>query len=401
MNASTRKRGRPKGSINKPKVVAEPSLGLFDDLPSFPALTGTSPIAASTQATSAAHALKIPDIFVRPAKPVPTQVFCTYWWFAYERQNVFFRKIRNPTVATWTDDDTLTRHKFTNAYRASDRVSQYLIGNIIEVDDPFLRTPHEVFFRTMLFKLFNKIETWQLLERKFGQITWADYNFEDYDRILSHAINSGARIYSAAYIMACPSFGRERKHSNHLKLLEEMMYSRLPDRIHQRMDSLEHAFNLIRSFRGIGNFLAYQYAIDLNYGPLLNANEDDFVVPGPGALDGIQKCFSDLGGYSPADVIKYACAMQNEAFSVLGLDFMDLWGRKLYLIDCQNLFCEVDKYARVHHPDTKGRSDRTRIKQIYRPLSTPIQYRYPKRWGLDEKIAADPGYEKYASSVSR
>ncbi|MBF0306852.1 MAG: hypothetical protein HQL41_14505, partial [Alphaproteobacteria bacterium] len=112
---------------------------------------------------SAAHALPMPEIFVKLAKPTPTQVFCTYWWFACERQNVFFRKIRNPEDKLLTGDETLRRHKFTNAYRASDRVSQFLISNVIEVDDPLLRTPEEVFFRTMLFKLFNKIETWQLL----------------------------------------------------------------------------------------------------------------------------------------------------------------------------------------------------------------------------------------------
>ena len=29
------------------------------------------------------------------------------------------------------------------------------------------------------------------------------------------------------------------------------------------------------------------------------------------------------------------------------VEFRDLWGRPLQLIGCQNLFCEVDKYARV------------------------------------------------------
>ncbi|MBF0333332.1 MAG: hypothetical protein HQL40_06750 [Alphaproteobacteria bacterium] len=400
MEAATSRRGRPKGSKNKPKAIGDLPLfhGLVSVQPSRPTKLVGAPVAAP--AMSAAHALPMPEIFVKLAKPTPTQVFCTYWWFACERQNVFFRKIRNPEDELLTEDETLRRHKFTNAYRASDRVSQFLISNVIEVDDPLLRTPEEVFFRTMLFKLFNKIETWQLLEQAVGRIDWASYDLKQYDQILSRAINSGRRIYSAAYIMACPNFGFERKHSNHLNLLESMMERRLPDRLHQRKESLEYAFAQIRSFSGIGDFLAYQYTIDLNYGPLLAADEDDFIVPGPGALDGIRKCFSDIGDYSPASVIKIACEMQNQAFEALGLNFLDLWGRKLHLIDCQNLFCEVDKYARVHHPDAKGRSDRTRIKQVYRPIPTPIQYRYPEKWGLHEKIAADPGYNRHAGSVS-
>jgi len=393
MEHVTRKRGRPKGSVNKPKAPVPHLPGLFD------AAAVPRVQREVTPAASAAHALPIPYIFVRPTKPVPTQVFSTYWWFACERQNVFFRKLREPNAVTWTEDETLRRHKFTNAYRASDRVSQYLIRNVILAGDHSLHTPEEVFFRTVLFKLFNKIETWKALELGVGRVSWASYDFDAYDRILSQAMRSGSTIYSAAYIMACPNFGHERKHTNHLKLLEEMMERRLPALLHQRKDSLEYAFEQIRSFRGIGNFLAYQYVIDLNYGSLLDASEDDFVVPGPGALDGIRKCFSDIGDYSPADVIKYACHMQQDAFAALGLDFLDLWGRKLHLIDCQNLFCEVDKYARIHHPEAKGRSDRTRIKQIYRPIPAPIQYQYPKKYRLDDIIAADPGYERHAGAI--
>jgi len=42
-----------------------------------------------------------------------------------------------------------------------------------------------------------------------------------------------------------------------------------------------------------------------------------------------------------------------------------VFGRKLQMIDCQNLFCETDKYARIAHPDICGLNDRKRIKQQY------------------------------------
>ena len=41
---------------------------------------------------------------------------------------------------------------------------------------------------------------------------------------------------------------------------------------------------------------------------------------------------------------------QEDEFARRGIEFQTLWGRPLQLIDCQNLFCEVDKYARVYHP---------------------------------------------------
>ena len=36
----------------------------------------------------------------------------------------------------------------------------------------------------------------------------------------------------------------------------------------------------------------------------LDFGEDEFVVPGPGALDGIKKCFADTGGLTPTAAIE-------------------------------------------------------------------------------------------------
>jgi hypothetical protein len=74
---------------------------------------------------------------------------------------------------------------------------------------------------------------------------------------------------------------------------------------------------------------------------------------------------------------------QEEHFARLGLQFNGLRGRSLQLIDCQNLFCEVDKYARVAHPDIQGISGRTRIKQSFRPVAEPIPAWFPPKWGIN------------------
>ena len=68
--------------------------------------------------------------------------------------------------------------------------------------------------------------------------------------------------------------------------------------------TMRDAFGLLRSYPSIGDFLAYQFVTDLNYSEITDFSEMDFVIPGPGALDGIRKCFSDLGGLTEADVIR-------------------------------------------------------------------------------------------------
>ena len=321
-----------------------------------------------------------------PAKP--TIVYDTYWRFAVERQEMFFRKLEG-LPAPWTTDPILARHKFTNAYRASDRVSQYLIRHVIYEGD---QSPEEVFFRTILFKLFNRIETWEMLRERFTTISRADYSFQKYDDILSEALAVGTRIYSAAYMMPSgrSAFGHVRKHRNHLLLLERMLADEVPQRI-TSASSMAQAFAVLRSYPTIGNFLAYQFVTDLNYSEVTDFSEMDFVIPGPGALDGIRKCFSDLGGLTEANLIRVVTERQEDEFERLGLRFRDLWGRRLHLIDCQNLFCEVSKYARVKHPQLEGLSNRTRIKQSYRPSTPPIPYWYPPKWGINHLISHQGG----------
>jgi thymidylate kinase len=324
-----------------------------------------------------------------------SEVYDTYWKFAAERQAIFFRRFEGQ-AEPWTDDPVLQRHKFTNAYRASDRVSQYLIRHVIYRDqdgqdqiNPNHTNPDELFFRILLFKIFNRISTWQHLEAQLGEVCYADYSFARYDGILSAVKERGECIFSSAYIMpsGVTTFGYSAKHRNYLKLLERMIEDGVPWRLTE-LKTMQQAFELLRSYPLMGDFLAYQYAIDLNYSPLTNFSEREFVMPGPGARDGIAKCFSDLGGFGEADIIRWVADRQNEEFSRLGLEFRDLWGRSLQLIDCQNLFCEVDKYARVAHPQVQGRSGRTRIKQLFHPTTDSASCWYPPKWGLNERVRA-------------
>jgi hypothetical protein len=324
-------------------------------------------------------------VHVRLAPAVPTVVYDTYWRFAAERQAIFFRR-HAETPPPWSEDPILRQYKFTNAYRASDRVSQYLIQEIAYKGDP---DPQEVFFRILLFKIFNRIETWELFVRTFEEVRFDAYRFGDYDRLLTAAIERGRKIYSAAYIM--PSGGstsrEQRKHRMHLRLIEKMMADHVPEQI-ASMRRMRDVFELLRSYSTIGDFLAYQYATDLNYASLTNFSETEFVVPGPGAREGIRKCFLSRGGLTEADTIRLVTDRQEEEFARLGLSFQSLWGRPLQYIDCQNLFCEVDKYSRVFHPEIQGQMGRSRIKQQFKPASGALKYWYPPKWGLNQHIHA-------------
>lgn len=323
------------------------------------------------------------DFIIRPQKLQTTPVYDAYWKFAVERQNVFFNRL-NGTKSPWTEDTILQKYKFTNAYRASDRVSQYLIKEIIYNTSKY--SPEDTFFRVILFKLFNKIETWEYLRKELGEISYKNYSFEKYDQVLLGALEDGKTIYSAAYIMPSgqSTFGFMRKHQNNLKLIEKMMNERLPSKI-ASLKSMEQLYNLLLSYPTLGKFLAFQYCIDINYTELCDFSEMSFVVAGPGAINGIKKCFHNTFGYTDEDIIKFVAESQDDEFNRLDLDFKMLWGRPLQLIDCQNLFCETGKYARVAFPEIQGTTDRKRIKQLFTSHSD-IDYFYPPKWNINQFI---------------
>lgn len=306
------------------------------------------------------------------------QVYDLYWYFAYERQNVFWKKL-NGENAPWTHDEILQTFKFCNSYRVNDRVSQYLLKNVIYNGKEY--TPQDMIFRIILFKLFNKESTWELLLENFKDITLETFDTKKYSCVLENAISNGVKIYNDAYISCANKvFGYSRKHDNHLALLNKMFNE---DKIYLKIlnaKTMEQAFHVIKSYPLIGNFMAYQLVTDINYSDAVDWREDEFTVAGPGSLRGIKKCFVNIGEMTNEDVIKYMFKHQDEEFKRLGLNFKKIGDRPLQLIDCQNIFCELDKYCRQALPELK--SNRTKIKKKYVSKPDKICYIYPKKWNV-------------------
>jgi hypothetical protein len=277
-------------------------------------------------------------------------------------------------------------YKFTNVWRACDRVSQRAIA--IANPPPARANLENDFFRVLLFKLFNKIETWDLLTEALGEEPdLENYDFSRYDRILIEAKRRDIKIYSNAYMMACPASyakpGITLKHQMHLDILASMLEGGVPGAM-KAAGSLEEAYRVLRRVKMLGGFLAYQFAIDLNYTPHLGYPESSFVVAGPGAQEGIAKCFTALKGHKPEAVINLVFQEQHPlAQAYTGRLAPGLFNQRLLMpIDIQNCFCETAKLARVLHPEYN--LGRTRIKTRYdsraaKPLPPPV---FPPGWGI-------------------
>ena len=293
-----------------------------------------------------------------------TAIFDEYWRFAVRRQALLLRRLRG-APPPWTDDVILERHRFTNAYRVSDRVSQYLLTHVLYIAP---HEPEEAVFRCLLFKLFNRISTWEALVAAVGTPQRRTFSVDEYARILETLRASGRRVYSAAYIMPPPRLGALRKHENHLRLLRLLTSDIVLDNL-LGSRRLAHVYDVLLSMPSLGPFLAFQFATDLNYSSHFPFGEESFVIAGPGARDGIAKCFASVAPRDAQDVIMWTYESQDEHLQRLGLDFNRLAGRPLQPIDCQNLYCEMSKYSRAAFPGVLGTLGRARIKQTYSPAA--------------------------------
>lgn len=304
--------------------------------------------------------------------------FKYYFYFIQERMNIFWRKYNDANLLT--NDPILQAYKFTNVYRACDRVSQYLIKNVIYQDlDRY--TPEDVLLRILVFKVFNKIETWEYLNGE-NDITTKTFNVEKLTNALTRKQQTKP-IFSNAYMMAgshAEYKGIPSKHQVWLQMIEDRFIKGKGLRSVLNAKSLAEVYSQLRDYPLIGDFLAYQYAIDFNYSPYLYFDEDSFVKAGIGAVRGIKKCFKSYGD-TYEDAIRYTQDHFDAFQDKYGFTaFRPLPGREPKLIDLQNCFCETDKYLRAKMPDL--RVGNVRIKQHYKPSSGRIEYYFPKQWGV-------------------
>jgi len=299
------------------------------------------------------------------------KLFDEFWTFAFERQNVFVNKFIGKKP--YTENPILKEFKFCNAYRVLDRVSQFLLSSVIQRKN---NKSEDAIFRIVLFKIFNLPSTWQALEKEFGEISLSKFDRTKFSKFLTK-LSLIQPLYNSAYISCANKvFGFERKHDNHLALLEKMFVEdKLAIKI-MKAKRMKEAFEILVAYTLIGNFMAYQLVTDINYSNAVDWEESEFTIVGPGSKRGIKKVFNQFDSFEEA--IFFAFNNQKKYFEKLGLDFKYIQNRILQPIDIQNLFCEFDKYCRVAHPELK--SNRVKIKIKFVETSLRIDYVLPLKW---------------------
>jgi len=307
-----------------------------------------------------------------------------YFYFIQERMNIFWKRYNGQTSG-FTKDPILAKHKFTNVYRAQDRVSQFLIDSVIYKGTGY--NEEDTLLRILVFKVFNNIDTWLFLEQHLGEIKVSNFDVNKISSLLAERI-SHRPIFSAAYMMTGSHSKYVAYKSKHEKWLMMIKHEMLDDKALQKIvkaTSLQQVYSILESCFYERSFLAYQYAIDFNYSEVIDFNENSFVKAGIGSIRGIKKCFIDADRYTYEDCIRYTqnnFLKHQEQYGFTS--FRNLFGRLPTLIDLQNCFCETDKYLRVKMPELQV--DNIRIKQKFTNPKENLNYFFPPKWNINKFI---------------
>jgi len=307
-------------------------------------------------------------------------IYELYWKFAFERQKVFMAR-HEGREAPWTDDAIIQKYKFCNVFRATDRVSQYTIKDICYNPEP--SHPDDRIFQIVAFRFFSNIETWDSIKVFLGRSPIIeDLVSGKFEEALEVVRSRNGKLYTGAFILcATDAYGRRLKHLNHVELFQDMFINQAMGTKIRDAKSLKDIYLMLHKFPLIGDFMAYQIAIDLNYSEYVNFSENEFTQAGPGALRGIKKVFENTNGLTPNEVIMWMVEHQDEEFVRLGYDFKGLFGRKIHAIDAQGLFCETDKYCREAVPELA--SARMRIKAKYGEPKKQDKLFFPPKWNIN------------------
>lgn len=268
----------------------------------------------------------------------------TFFYLMAERHRIY-RKRTAGLPFPWTTDPVLLDNRFCNVYRILDRGTQYVVNEIINKGPQDHR---ETCFRVMLYKLFNRIPTWEYIVQKLGTPTWETFDINKYGRVLRARLLSSP-IYTSAYQIPAPKLGYPTSHMNHLRQLQMMMDDDVPTLL-LRKTCLKDAFKLIESYPGMGPFLGLQLLLDLNMTSQLDFSESEWVTCGPGSRNYLRQIFGNTVSGIENEAIAYLHITQNDHFERMGItDPPSLSPDRpgVSYVDIEHSLCECHKYVRL------------------------------------------------------
>jgi hypothetical protein len=300
------------------------------------------------------------DLFAKLPEQTGTENIRPLIYWVAERE-LIRRKKEAGLPPPWTQDLILQNYRFCNVRRRHDRVSRWLIENLLNdsvyqywVNDnvyDYLGTAKFMSW-SVLCRFVNWPPTLIRLRQEglwpgMGRIPW-DTIGETIDKIEGKA-------WTGAYMVRAPAGKGTGKGIYVACDVAAPVEERVGELLEATKQGAEATWSLLKGFHSFGSFMAGQIVADWSYMCLLRDAPDlyTWAPQGPGSKRG----FNRLMGRSLNQLISQEewvaklVEWRNELINYLGSEYADLT-----LHDLQNCLCELDKFLRAKNGEGRPRS---------------------------------------------
>lgn len=281
----------------------------------------------------------------------------TFLRFVKERESIRLKK-EAAQPAPWTKDKILQKYRFCNIRRSDDRVSRWLIQNILT--EANLKAGLQNFLEvTAWCRWINWPPTIQKVIEA-GLISAEQINWTAVGRFVDRI---PGKKWTGAYMIAAP---RQSKQKKGLFVAQQVIQTSfrhgvLPDlerlfEMHYPDTTAEMVWGILIKRMYFGKFMAGQIVGDWGYTSLLRNAEDRFqwAPIGPGSKRGFNRLVNRpiKTKIDPNEWRQGLWRLRDRVINHLGNNY-----ETLTALDVQNQLCEFDKYLRVKNGEGRPRAN--------------------------------------------
>ena len=271
-------------------------------------------------------------------------------YFVWEREAIRIARENMIPREQWTNDPVFKKYKFTNIRRRDDRVSRWIIKEIINLH---LKN-RDLWFALLVARLINwPLTLERLLYEEVIPCVPEDFDGKLFSKVIEQYKEEtpSGKVYSGAYMIYPTKMDKGGNKSAAIAkyILGDAVAHALNIRnavfSSNELPSIARVVRELSKCFGISTFIAGQVAADLTYarGHLHEAEDLDTYAPiGPGSSRGLNY----LLGRKP--FAGWTQEPFNDRLMRINQDIKkELLIRDLTLHDVQNVMCEYSKYCRV------------------------------------------------------
>lgn len=286
----------------------------------------------------------------------------TFLYFINERYKIHLRKDIKKLAPPYTKDPVLQKYRFTNVRREHDKNTKWVIDNICNNNS--LKYGQKM-VNIVLFRIFNKIETAEILEipiadiRKVDAISLA----EKVEALTDSTPYTGAYLCSGMKRYLKKYTGSDSSVESAILVVQDMCDHKFWKGT-KSANSPEDIIDTLQEYPGLSEFMSYQLFVDFTYMEEFPFSENEYTLAGIGAWKGLRVLFGGKCKHrrTPEELIFWLRDNWN-ALNQYNIQqggkhtlnpqelFRDIpeEDRKMNVMSIENCLCEFYKYWKVTH----------------------------------------------------